>query len=446
MVQGKTRRQLCLPLGVLLLGGCVDLTPPWNGVVADAAQGGAVVGGATEPSTGNGGAGGVDAPASARGGAGGTSRGLDGPAAGGATSSIDSPLLGPEVSGEVGGAGGQVLDADIDVPLGGAGGVGRDGPLDWAGAGGAGAGGAGRGGSADGGRNTGGGGAGGGGADGRGTGGSGSGGSGAGGRGTGGSGTGGSGTGGNGTGGNGTGGSGTGGSGTGGAGVVMSGLVAYYPCDQATGSTLPDLSGNSHNATLVTGTGGTAGYSFGTGPKTGLKNALHLVKSSQGYVSIPAGLLSSASAMTIATWVYLNSSADWQRVWDFGTSTTSYMFFTPRISVSPNYLRFAITRAGNDAGAEQQLNGTAELSIGEWHHVAVVIGSSGGILYVDGAQLTTNPGMTLKPSDLGSTTNNYIGKSQYSDPYLDGSIDDFRVYDRALSAAEIQTLYNWTGS
>jgi hypothetical protein len=356
-------------------------------------------------------------------------------------------LLGPEVSGEVGGAGGQVLDADIDVPLGGAGGVGRDGPLDWAGAGGAGAGGSGRGGSAAGGRNTGGGGAGGGSADGRGTGGSGTGGSGTGGRGTGGNGTGGNGTGGNGTGGNGTGGSGTGGSGTGGITTVLtSGLVAYYACDQTAGPNLLDFSGNGRHATLVTGTGGSGGYTFGTGPKTGLKNALHLVKSSQGYVSIPAGVLSSASAMTIATWVYLNSSADWQRVWDFGTNTTSYMFFTPRINGSPNSWRFAITRAGNDAGAEQQLNGTAELSINTWHHVAVVVGSNGGIVYIDGAPGPTNTGMTLRPSDLGNTTNNYIGRSQYVDPYLDGSIDDFRVYDRALSAAEIQTLYNWSGS
>jgi hypothetical protein len=41
---------------------------------------------------------------------------------------------------------------------------------------------------------------------------------------------------------------------------LSQGLVAYYACDQATGATLPDLSGNNNNATLVTGTGGTGGY------------------------------------------------------------------------------------------------------------------------------------------------------------------------------------------
>ena len=45
--------------------------------------------------------------------------------------------------------------------------------------------------------------------------------------------------------------------------------------------------------------------------------------------------------------------------------------------------------------------------------------------------------MTLNPSSLGSTANNYLGKSQYPDPYLNGSIDEFRIYNVGLSAAEI---------
>src|SRR4029078_12218403 len=41
---------------------------------------------------------------------------------------------------------------------------------------------------------------------------------------------------------------------------------------------------------------------------------------------------------------------------------------------------------------------------------------------------------------LGTTTQNYLGKSQYSDPGLQGSIDDFRIYSRALSASEVLAL------
>ncbi len=48
--------------------------------------------------------------------------------------------------------------------------------------------------------------------------------------------------------------------------------------------------------------------------------------------------------------------------------------------------------------------------------------------------------MTLRPSDLGATTQNWIGRSQYSDPYLNGRVDDFRLYAGALSATEIAAL------
>ena len=48
--------------------------------------------------------------------------------------------------------------------------------------------------------------------------------------------------------------------------------------------------------------------------------------------------------------------------------------------------------------------------------------------------------MTIHPAALGVTNHNYIGKSQFGDPALQGTIDDFRIYGRALSAAEILNL------
>lgn len=420
--------QALIPL--LAMVGCVDLTPPWKlGQARDSGAGGAQDVDPAQPEVD------VSAPSSTGGagggtsdfaGTGGASERIDGATAtggqgsGGATGSIDSPL-GSDGLDSVGvaldtGTGGTARDAEIDAPRGGSDGRAPDSALDanTANTGG-------RGGSGSGGKGTGG--------------------SGSGGKGTGGSGTGGSGTGGSGTGGSGTG-SGTGGSGgvgTGDATVSTSGLVLYYPCDQTSGSTLTDSSGNSRNATLVTGTGGTAGYSFGTGI---VNNALHLVKASQGHATIANTGLGTATEMTIAAWVNLNSSVEWQRVWDFGNNTTSYMFLSPKSSVT-KFIRFAITTGG--LSGEQGLDGTAELAVGVWKHVAIVIASGTGILYVDGQPMTTKTGMTLRPSDLGSTTNNYIGKSQYADtsekdPYLDGNIDEFRVYSRALTPAEITIL------
>jgi hypothetical protein len=48
--------------------------------------------------------------------------------------------------------------------------------------------------------------------------------------------------------------------------------------------------------------------------------------------------------------------------------------------------------------------------------------------------------MTIHPSQLGATNQNWLGRSQYNDPNLTGTVDDFNIYDRALSASEVTTL------
>jgi hypothetical protein len=49
----------------------------------------------------------------------------------------------------------------------------------------------------------------------------------------------------------------------------------------------------------------------------------------------------------------------------------------------------------------------------------------------------------LHAADLGVTINNWLGRStsSASDPFLDGLLDDFRLYSRALADGEIAALY-----
>ena len=61
-------------------------------------------------------------------------------------------------------------------------------------------------------------------------------------------------------------------------------------------------------------------------------------------------------------------------------------------------------------------------------------------LYVDGTVVGSNTTDTL-PSDLGNTTDNWLGRSAWADDeYYTGSIDEFRIYNRALTASEVQYL------
>jgi hypothetical protein len=165
-------------------------------------------------------------------------------------------------------------------------------------------------------------------------------------------------------------------------------------------------------------------------------NAVNLSGASQ-YVAMPAGILAGATACTLATWVRLDAITNWVRIFDLGSGTTANMFLTA--AASSGTARFAITSSGS--AGEQRINAPAALPTGTWTHVAVTLGAGAGVLYVNKAEVARTTGMTLTPAALGSTTQNWIGRSQYgSDPYLDGAVDDFRVYSRALSAAEIAAL------
>jgi hypothetical protein len=232
----------------------------------------------------------------------------------------------------------------------------------------------------------------------------------------------------------------SGGAGAGGAGGTSSGgaggqalppLFAYYPFDQTAGPTIADASGNGHAGTLV-GTG--------TFPAGVIGNALSLPGATGDYVALPSALLQSVTSVTITLWVNVRTDHTWQRIFDFGSSSSVYMFLTPHASTG-NVARFAISTAGNTS--EQQLNAPAVLPLATWTHVAIVLGAGGGTLYLNGASVATNASLTLRPSDLGAAANNWLGRSQFTvDPAFDGQIDELRIYASALTAAEVTAIYN----
>ena len=155
---------------------------------------------------------------------------------------------------------------------------------------------------------------------------------------------------------------------------------------------------------------------------------------SDDYVTLPAGIANTED-ITIAAWVNWDGGGTWQRIFDFGNNTTQYMFLTP--SSGSNTLRFAIT--GSGGGTREEVIETTGLAVGQWVHVAITLSGNTGKMYVNGALRDINTAMTIDPADFNPTVN-YIGKSQYADPLFNGRIDDFRIYDYALSAIEIAAL------
>jgi fibronectin type 3 domain-containing protein len=215
------------------------------------------------------------------------------------------------------------------------------------------------------------------------------------------------------------------------AAAVVSDLVAHLKFNETSGTTAADSSGNSWSAALVNGA------AFGPGF---LKNALNLPNTSAQHATFPAGVVSGLNDFTISTWVKVDAFSTFARIFDFGSGTGGYMMLTPQYTTGTDAakMRFAITNTGS--GGEQPIISSTAIPLNTWTHVAVTLSGNTGRLYLNGVQVGSSTAITLRPSSLGNTTQNYLGRSQWADPYFTGAIDDFRIYARALSAAELTTL------
>ncbi len=207
---------------------------------------------------------------------------------------------------------------------------------------------------------------------------------------------------------------------------LLPGIVAAYPFNETSGTQASPLEASS-NQTKATLVGGAAWSAEG---RSG--GALDL-NGSTGYVNLPQGVLNNLNELSIAFWAKQDTLKKWARVFDIGLGTNNYIFFTP--STDGDASRFVLKNGGSE-----QITGVspAQQTTSRWMHYAMTLSGTTAILYVDGVEVARNENVTIKPKDLGNTTLNYIGRSVFSaDPYYDGKLDDFYIFNRALGPAEV---------
>lgn len=204
------------------------------------------------------------------------------------------------------------------------------------------------------------------------------------------------------------------------------GQQGYWQFDEQSATRARDIWGANH-ATLASGARRDTGYAA---------TALKLDGTANAYATLPAGVLSTLNDFTITLWVKMDAIATWMRIFDFGNGTNNYIFLTPQAGVTSgkSIIRYAI----KNGGGEQQVNYNYTFPLNTWTHFAITQSGNTCRLYINGVLVATNTNVTIKPAALGSTAQNYLGKSQFTaDPDLRAKIDEFRIYNRALTAAEI---------
>jgi regulation of enolase protein 1 (concanavalin A-like superfamily) len=214
------------------------------------------------------------------------------------------------------------------------------------------------------------------------------------------------------------------------------GQLTYLKFDEPDGTRAIDSWGAMHGTLAATATRSAGIYA----------NALTLDGTATAYTTLPTGIVNSLSDFTISTWVKMDALANWMRVFDFGNSTTQYMFLTLQAGTvtNPDGSKSSIVRyAIKNGGTELNVSAPYAFPLNTWVQLAVTQSGNTARLYINGALAATNTALTIKPSQLtptGTTTGtslNYLGKSQFNDPVFNGSIDEFKIYKRALSDAEI---------
>ena len=158
-----------------------------------------------------------------------------------------------------------------------------------------------------------------------------------------------------------------------------------------------------------------------------LRDSVRLDSSLKQYVTLPT--VTVGGDMTMQAWVYLPSSqGTWTRLFDTATASSD------NVIVAFNGTNVMLGTYVGSTGSTT-LTSSAAMGTG-WHQVSVTIDAQGtSTIYIDGNASGSNTQGV--PADLARTF--LVGKSGWAaDPYGNYLVNDVRIWDRALTAAEIQ--------
>jgi hypothetical protein len=201
------------------------------------------------------------------------------------------------------------------------------------------------------------------------------------------------------------------------------GLVAAYNFDAGTGRTVADLSGNGN-------TGTTRAASWVAGRHGG---ALSFNGRTSWMTVADSPSVNLSSAMTLEAWVRPTELSDgsWKSViFKEQRKSTAYDLYASDGKVPA-------TSIWN--GSEQLAKGSAQLlPLDRWSHLAATLGDGTLRLYLNGNLIATRPNAGTITRDRSAKPLR-IGGNNVFDEFFAGSIDDVRIYDRALSDVELRS-------
>lgn len=135
--------------------------------------------------------------------------------------------------------------------------------------------------------------------------------------------------------------------------------------------------------------------------------------------------------------MHINSEATENNIWDGG----EIAFYVHDSLAASSYFLFSDPSKGFNPATPPSENAIS-LADNTWHHIACTWESESTIaLYIDGQAIWDTTAYNPNPYDCNIMT---IGAAnERSNRKLTGSLDEFRIYDTALGAADIEAIYNY---
>lgn len=235
-------------------------------------------------------------------------------------------------------------------------------------------------------------------------------------------------------------------------------LQLAYCFSEGSGITTVDNSGNGHTGTLNSCGWDTGHQGSGLTCRPFGNDDYVRVASDNDFSGLTQG--------SIAFWAKVDVGADAPDAsaaffagQDFGACYTEGVFgvfFSP--NATSGVTTFGIYAQSSDGTAILAGNnsndvgdGLAGLDFTAWHHFAVTVDASGNRLYVDGTDVTStttystgSSASTAFLADVASPATYVVGGDDCSSAFP-GVIDDFRIYDRALTSGDVTAVMNDTG-
>lgn len=220
--------------------------------------------------------------------------------------------------------------------------------------------------------------------------------------------------------------------------ALIDNLIAYWKMDEASGN-IADATGNGHTGTGVNTPTFVAGK---------INNAGHFIAASTQYFSLVDGAaLKQTGNWTMTAWVKTSTAAT-MIVQNHGSFVSNISGITLRILTGKTYVSSARNSGGGapSAGTDyQELVGVTSVGDGAYHFLVAQYDGTNLTLFVDGTQdnqIAWTNGAVYLATEFHRIGDGYQAFGGGETQYFDGDIDEMGFWSRALTGAEITSLYN----